>query len=246
MKVEALRWDVFTPSKMKEEPVEFTSRAELEERKAVMVIKEEAPEWDEFTPSESKEVLVEFPSRPELEELKAVETIKEEAPECDECMPSGVKEETGKFTTEPGQEELKAVGMIKEKGPGWNEFTYTPELEDNNRIRGLPDKAKEEVPMRGTELEDQCQELEANHSRARTPTTNPTANIENSRPTIAWRELQPLPPFNRPRTPNATHCLARTLTLLHRSLYYYCYYWSVPTYLDLLVRDVILTPTVCF
>jgi hypothetical protein len=53
LKVEALGWDVFTPSKMKEEPVKFTSMAELEELKAVMVIKEEAPEWDEFTPSES-------------------------------------------------------------------------------------------------------------------------------------------------------------------------------------------------
>ena len=56
---------------IKEEPVELTSRLELEERKAVEMIKEEVPQWDEFTPSKVEEP-GEFTSRPELEELKAV------------------------------------------------------------------------------------------------------------------------------------------------------------------------------
>ena len=44
----------FTLSEVQEEPGEFTSGPELEEMKAVEIIKKEAPGWAESTPSEVK------------------------------------------------------------------------------------------------------------------------------------------------------------------------------------------------
>ena len=69
IKEEALGSDEFTPSKIKEETVEFTSGSELEELIVAEVIKEEAPGWGEFTPSKVKEEPVKFTYRPELADV---------------------------------------------------------------------------------------------------------------------------------------------------------------------------------
>ena len=147
-KVGAPGWDEFTPSKIKEELVEFTSSLEPEE-----MIKEETPEWEGLTPSKVKEEPVDFTYRPELEDVNRTRGLPDEA-----------KDELPKQRTE--LEELMGAERIKEEEPGWDKFmpsevkeesvmfTCKPELKDVNRIRGLPDEAKEELPRRCTELED--------------------------------------------------------------------------------------------